>query len=250
MGVGSGIVLDSDAAEEYGECMLKAEFLTGSWHRSARWVPPADKFLLIETMLWDGGYPLLEFHLDRLADSAEYFAMLCERGSVKDALDKLTKSFGDGAARKVRLLLDEEGEPHMSHEVLSAPVADPVGRVRISEKRTDPADRWLYHKTTNRALYAMAHASAVEEGYDDVLFLNLREEVTEGAISNIFIEKNGRWFTPPIDCGLLPGVYRRHLLETRGNVEEGVLSPDDLRSADAIYLTNALRGVRRVTIDW
>jgi para-aminobenzoate synthetase/4-amino-4-deoxychorismate lyase len=250
MRVGSGIVIDSHAAEEYGECVLKAEFLTGPSHRSGNQVAPADKFLLIETMLWDGGYPLLELHLDRLADSAEYFHFPCERTAMKNELEALAQSFGDSKARKVRLLLDEEGELHLSHEVLPAAMAARVGRARISEHRTDPADRWLFHKTTNRALYALTHASAIEAGYDDVLFLNLRGEVTEGAISNIFVEKNGRWATPPIDCGLLAGVYRRHLLETRHGVEERVLSVEDLRSADAIYLTNALRGVRRVTIDW
>ena len=83
-----------------------------------------------------------------------------------------------------------------------------------------------------------------------MLFLNLRGEVTEGAISNIFIEKNGRWFTPRVECGLLAGVYRRHVLEMRGNVEERVLTLDDLRGADAIYLSNAVRGLRRVTLDW
>ncbi len=83
-----------------------------------------------------------------------------------------------------------------------------------------------------------------------MLFLNLRGEVTEGAISNIFIEKEGRLLTPPIECGLLAGVYRRLLLATRPNVEERVLSMDDLRRADAIYLTNAVRGLRQVEIDW
>ena len=82
-----------------------------------------------------------------------------------------------------------------------------------------------------------------------MLFLNLRGEVTEGAISNIFIEKDGRWFTPPIECGLLPGVYRRHLLETRPEIEERVLFEEDLRHADAIYLANAVRGLRRVEIE-
>jgi len=83
-----------------------------------------------------------------------------------------------------------------------------------------------------------------------VLFLNQRGEVTEGAISNIFVEKGGRWFTPPVECGLLAGVYRRHLLETRPGVEERVLYLEDLRQADTIYLANAVRGLRRVVIDW
>ena len=83
-----------------------------------------------------------------------------------------------------------------------------------------------------------------------MLFLNLRGEVTEGAISNVFIEKDGRWSTPPIECGLLAGVYRRHLLETRPEIEERVLYLDDLRNADAIYIANAVRGLRQVVIEW
>jgi para-aminobenzoate synthetase/4-amino-4-deoxychorismate lyase len=108
----------------------------------------------------------------------------------------------------------------------------------------------LYHKTTHRPLYAQAFADALRDGFDDVLFLNLRGEVTEGAISNLFIVKDGRWFTPPIECGLLAGVYRRHLLETRPDIQERALREEDLRTADAIYLCNAVRGLRRITIGW
>ena len=89
-----------------------------------------------------------------------------------------------------------------------------------------------------------------EDGFCDVLFLNHRGEVTEGAISNIFIEKAGRWFTPPVECGLLAGVYRRHLIETQPGIEQRVLTMADLQNANAIYLTNAIRGLRRVTVDW
>jgi para-aminobenzoate synthetase/4-amino-4-deoxychorismate lyase len=92
--------------------------------------------------------------------------------------------------------------------------------------------------------------AATQAGFDDVLFLNSRGEVTEGAINNIFVEKDGRWFTPPIECGLLAGVHRRHLLETQPNAEERVLYPQDLRQADAVYLSNAVRGLRPVAIDW
>jgi para-aminobenzoate synthetase/4-amino-4-deoxychorismate lyase len=108
----------------------------------------------------------------------------------------------------------------------------------------------LFHKTTHRPLYAEALKAATQAGFDEVLFLNLRGEVTEGAISNIFVEKDGRWFTPPIECGVLAGIQRRHILETQPNVEEKVLYPQHLRQADAIYLSNAVRGLRPVVIDW
>ena len=254
MGAGSGIVIDSDPAEEYRECLLKAEFLTGPAHRTtypfiAR---QPDKLFLIETLLWDGAYPFIELHLDRLVDSAEYFDFACEREAVRAALEEHARQFTDVSPRKVRLLLiDPEGNVQIGSEPLPPRQNPPrVGRVCIAPRRTDPVDPTLYHKTTQRPIYALQYLQAAERGFDDVLFLNLRGEVTEGAISNVFVEKDGRWATPPIECGLLAGVYRRHLLATRPEFEERVLRLNDLRHADGVYIANAVRGLRRVTIVW
>ena len=259
MGVGSGVVIDSDPAQEYRECLLKAEFLAGPVHRTTSpisenvpIVTQPDKLFLIETMLWDGDYKLLEFHLDRLEDSARYFDFSFDRAAVRAALEDHARPFADvvpRSPRRVRLLFDAEGNAQIASEVLPRP-CDPnrMGRVRIAAERTDSANRMLYHKTTHRQLYNQAFEQAVRDGFDDVLFLNLNGEVTEGAISNVFVVKDGRWSTPPIECGLLPGVYRRHLLETRPEIEERVLSLDDLGAADAIYLCNAVRGLRRVSL--
>jgi para-aminobenzoate synthetase/4-amino-4-deoxychorismate lyase len=149
------------------------------------------------------------------------------------------------------LLLDRDGSLQITDEILPRLAAEQrIGRVRIADERTDPTDKWLYHKTTHRPIYARAFEQAARDGFDDALFLNLRSQVTEGAISNIFVENNGRWFTPPVECGLLPGVYRRHLLATRPEIEERVLTLDDLRRAEAIYLANAVRGLRRVTLEY
>src|SRR5208282_2714303 len=107
----------------------------------------------------------------------------------------------------------------ITDEILPPRASDQrIGRVRITTERTDPADRMLYHKTIYRPLYTQAFEQAFRDGFDDALFLNLRGEVTEGAISSVFIEKDGRWFTPPVECGLLAGVFRRHLLETRPGI--------------------------------
>jgi len=260
-GAGSGVVIDSGPAQEFRECLLKTKFLSGPAHRIAApisenvpIVSQPDKFSLVETILWDGSYPLLELHLERLQDSADYFDFSCDRAAVREALEDHARQFADSAPRsprKVRLLVvDDEGHIQIGSEPLSSPV-DPnrIGRVTLSSVRTDPANAMLYHKTTHRPIYSRAFEQATHEGFDDVLFLNLRGEVTEGAISNVFVEKDGRWFTPPVDCGLLAGVYRRHLLETRPEIEERVLFIDDLRSADAIYLANAVRGLRKVEID-
>ena len=266
-GAGSGVVIDSDPREEFRECLLKARFLTGPTHRSMNpiFVGQPDEFFLIETMLWNGSYPFLELHLDRLADSADYFGFACDRAAICTALEEHPRQFADKSPRKVRLLLiDADGNFGINSEPLVLADPNSIARVCIAKRRTDPTDPTLYHKTTQRGAYVLDQLEAQRNGFDDVLFLNQRDEVTEGAISNIFIESGGRWYTPPVECGLLAGVYRRHLLETRPEIEERgplrqvlvagvqerVLTLDDLRTADAVYITNAVRGLRRVEIEW
>ena len=247
MGVGSGIVIDSKAGDEWRECLLKAEFLTG--FNSARAMPGS--FSLVESLLRAGGYPLLELHLDRMEDSAVYFALPFDRGQAKAVLEEHAAEFKstDARHRKVRLLLNADGSLSIASELIAAPTTEPL-RVRIAAERTNQNDPMYFHKTTHRPLYVRELHGAQQAGYDEVLFLNLHGEVTEAAIHNVFIEKDGRLLTPPIECGVLPGVQRRHILATRPNAEERVLSKEDLRAADAVYLSNAVRGLRRAIIDW
>jgi para-aminobenzoate synthetase/4-amino-4-deoxychorismate lyase len=298
MGVGSGIVIDSKPADEWRECLLKARFLT----RVATTPPhPApDSFSLVETLRWEGNYPLIELHLDRLEDSVAYFAFPFNRAQTKAALEShaagLIKNLGSSTElgapsiprfsaewvgdhdsqpapapansltsypraagadslpqtqtpHKVRLLLNPDGTLQITSEPILEPSTQPL-RIRIAAERTDPQDPMYFHKTTHRPLYAQAHQAATQAGYDEVLFLNQRGEVSEAAIHNIFIEKNGHLLTPPLDCGLLPGVHRRHILESNPNAHEAVLTIEDLRQADTIYLCNAVRGLRKAIVDW
>ena len=261
MGVGSGIVIDSNPTDEWRECLLKAEFLTSSSSNPAR--PAPDSFSLVETLLWQGEYPLIELHLDRLEDSAAYFNFLFNRAQTRTVLeahfaDSLTgypRAVGADslsqtqAPFKVRLLLNPAGSLQITSEPIDTPSAHPL-RIRIATERTDPQDPMYFHKTTHRPLYTQAHLAAIQAGYDEVLFLNQRGEVTEAAIHNIFIERNGRLLTPPIHSGLLPGVHRRHILESNPNAHESVLTIEDLRQADAVYLSNAVRGLRQAIVDW
>jgi para-aminobenzoate synthetase/4-amino-4-deoxychorismate lyase len=235
MGVGGGIVADSDPQEEYRECLLKASFLT-------RTRPP---FRLIETLLWQRDYPLIALHLDRLHSSACYFNFAFDREAIAAQLCDLAKSFDANTRYRVRLLLDATG----SISLATAAFLDdaPSCRITVAGERTSAADPFFRHKTTNREMYDRLHGAAAAAGFDEVIFMNDREEVTEGAVSNIFIEQSGRWLTPPLASGVLPGVFRRHMLKTRPAAEERVLSIADLRSADAVYVCNALRGLRKVS---
>jgi len=239
MGIGSGVVIDSDPAAEFEECRLKARFLT----------EPAPEFELIESLLWREGYPRLDLHLERLADSAHYFGFVCDGVLARALLAEHAQGFAEGTACKVRLLLDREGHIRISSEQLQAETGLPVP-VCLARERVNSADCFLFHKTTHRALYAKTFAEAQSKGFGEVLFFNERGEVTEGAISNVFVQKGGRWLTPPVACGLLPGVERRHLLATRAEMEECVLTEQDLRTADAVWLANAVRGLRRAQLTW
>jgi para-aminobenzoate synthetase/4-amino-4-deoxychorismate lyase len=233
MGIGSGIVHDSRPVSEYDECLLKADFLTTKYK----------DFQLIETLLWqDGEFFLLDLHIKRLRESAEYFLFECDTSKVIKVLNQATKKFENNKKYRVRLLLFRDGNITVSSSELDDIGSQPK-QVVISKHRIDQTNRFFYHKTTNRDLYDSELKKVREKGYYDVLFINSKDEVTEGAISNIFIKNGERFFTPPIACGLLNGVYRRFMFEKGFPLEEKVLFEKDLFEADKVYLANSVRGV-------
>jgi para-aminobenzoate synthetase / 4-amino-4-deoxychorismate lyase len=238
MGVGGGIVADSNPQDEYEECLLKTEFLV----RARR------DFKLIETMLWNGEFRLLSMHLDRMEASASYFGFAFDRAAAMSRLMTESSQFVPEDFYRVRLLLDEDGDLTISHSEHIADTTSQTGHIRIASERTLSTDVFLRHKTTHRERYDSEYAKCRADGFDEVIFLNEREEVTEGAISNIFIRRAGRLLTPPLRSGVLPGVFRRHVLETDAASKEIVLTLSDLESADAIYLCNSLRGMREVKL--
>jgi para-aminobenzoate synthetase/4-amino-4-deoxychorismate lyase len=236
MGVGGGIVAESDPRAEYNESLLKAAFLA----------EPDQSFELIESLLWDGGFRFLAQHLDRLQSSSAHFEFVCERGVIAAQLQELSASFRSGLRYKIRLLLAADGQA--SVQSTECEPSGTVARVSLAAERTSSGDCFLQHKTTRREIYDRAYHRARLAGFDDTLFANERDEITEGAISNIFIEKAGRWFTPPLSSGVLPGIYRRYLLESRAGATERVLTLEDLRQADQVYICNAVRGLRKAIL--
>jgi para-aminobenzoate synthetase/4-amino-4-deoxychorismate lyase len=248
MGIGSGIVYDSDGENEWQECRLKADFLT----------KPHEDFQLIETILWqsENGYWLLDEHLARLQDSAAYFQFTCAQTQITAALDQLAQTLTAGNInQRVRLLLAGDGAVTLSasacgqEKTLAAGSSEKLPQVRFSSARTDSHDTYLYHKTTRRKLYNQEREKAVNDGYYEVLFVNERGEVTEGAISSVFIKKGGVFYTPPLQCGLLPGVFRSHFMAVSPKpVIEKILFPADLADADAVYVANSVRGMIQVAV--
>lgn len=230
LGVGSGIVADSLPGAEWQESLLKASFL--------RDCDPGLK--LIETLRRDNGvYPMWAGHLARLRHSAACFGF---------PLDEplLLRELGRQPARgtwRVRLTLDKAGVIDVQAMALDGE-APTVRRAVIGKQSIVSGDILRRHKTTSRALYDAALASIADDSnIFDVVFVNERGEVAEGARSNVFVEREGRLLTPPLSSGALPGVLRAALI-AKGRAKEAVLHPEDLRSG--FWLGNALRGLVRV----
>lgn len=228
-GIGSGIVWDSEADAEYDECLLKGSVLGQR--------PVA--FELLETLRWSPAdrFFLLDRHLQRLGDAAEYFGVPVQLPEVQAALAAAVA--GATVSLRVRLLVGRDGEVRVEQRPF-APAAGVV-RAALAPTPVDTSNVFLFHKTTNRRVYDEAKASAPD--VDEVLLWNADGEVTEGTIANLVAEIDGVRVTPPVSCGLLPGTYRAMLLET-GRVSERAIRVDDLRRATGLWLVNAVHGER------
>ena len=242
LGIGSGVVADSDPAREYDECRLKARFL----------VKGRESFRLLETLRWEnGGFFLLERHLERLRDSAAYFGFLFEEEKVRAALRKEAQRLErEGGEHRVRLLLSPGGGVSLTSRAIGKnEVREPV-RITIHPERVSSADRFLYHKTTRRGFFDRAYERARKEGFDECVFVNERGELTEGSRTNLFLEdpETGKLLTPPVSSGLLAGTLRAELLQS-GRAVERALTPDDLKKARRIYVGNSVRGLLRAVVE-
>jgi para-aminobenzoate synthetase/4-amino-4-deoxychorismate lyase len=227
--VGAGITADSTAAEEWAECLAKAHVVR----------PPAvpDDAVLFETMrLQDGDLRRRAAHLERIRASARLFGWPePDPDALTGVLDALVVAHLAGSWR-ARLYVDRQGG-------VRAEAVPFVGdarrwRVGVAAAPVDTRSPLLFNKTTRRDIYDEARAAS--PGMDDVLLWNGRGELTEGTLANLVLELDGVRVTPPLSCGLLPGVFRQELL-TRGEVQERVVRVDEVARATRLWLVNSLR---------
>lgn len=251
-GVGSGIVWESSAQEEWQELGLKTQIVR------------ARECCLFETMLLQGkSIVLFKYHLQRLLDSARKLGF--ESGRIgafarkfnglestcsNDFLSIDRELFGDLSAQKsspkqiLRLVLHKDG----TLESKATPLQDHTStRLLLSPATLQSASDSLYHKSSLRAVYdAQSHLWRENHCYD-VAFFNERGELCEGSRSNIVVRQGARFYTPALSSGLLNGVYRQFLLQ-KGAIQERVLYAKDLENASAIYCINSVRGAKKVEL--
>ena len=225
-GVGGGIVWDSTSSDEYSEAMLKARVLTES----------QPQFSLLETMLWtpEDEFFLQEKHIARLLDSAAYFDFPISSEILESYMHEISSSFN--SPRRVRVLLDRQGTLHSESTPFHR--TENVLQVRLAKEPVNSTNVYLFHKTTQRDVYENARADFPT--CDDILLRNERGELTEFTIGNLVVEMDGKLITPPIECGVLAGTFRAHLLET-GQVVERPILLRELGQCTKIFRVNSLR---------
>jgi para-aminobenzoate synthetase/4-amino-4-deoxychorismate lyase len=222
-GVGGGITWGSDAAAEWDEALAKAAVLA---------LHPARPTLL-ETMRLEGGrVALLDGHLARLGGSAAWHGLPFDPAAARALVA------AQGGQARLRLLLGPDGGLALERAGLPAPLDGPV-RLGFAVAPVSSRDPALFHKTTDRAGYEARRAERPD--CFDVILVNQAGAPTETSFGNLVVELEGARYTPPLEAGLLPGVFRADLL-ARGEVRERPLRREELERAPRLWLVNSLRG--------
>jgi len=236
MGLGSGIVWDSDTSNELEEVKLKSKFLT----------EPLDYFEIFETMRCDNrDIKFLDAHLTRMKSAAEYFLFKFNEKKIRKQIEKSIEELDKQQIKKIRLALKKSGE--IKIELLDFPEFLENVSVFISQNKINSTDKFRHYKTTNRKLYDDEYGQFRSKGFYEILYLNETDEIAEGSRTNIFLRKKNVWSTPSLESGALPGVYRKYFVQNHPNVFEKNIRVEDLIKADELILTNALQGEVRVS---
>ncbi len=225
LGLGSGIVADSDEAAEWAECLAKGDFAQVGGYG----------FDLIETMRFEPaqGISRLELHLERMKASAVVFGFEFDRHGARNQLHAAT--FHLDALSKIRVLLSKSGA--VAIEIRPMSDATELWRVAVVPLPVASTDFRLQHKTTDREFYDVARKAS---GADEVLFADADGFLTEGSITAIFVERDGMLLTPPLSRGALPSVLRQQMID-QGKAVEADLRPEDL--GENFFIGNSVRGL-------
>ncbi|AVO43234.1 chorismate-binding protein [Simplicispira suum] len=227
-GIGSGITVDSNCQGEWNEWRHKRAFVERA----------SESFDLLETLaLIEGKFDHADLHLARMGEAAAHFGLPWNLHAVRQELQIAALQCHVGAWR-VRLLLSVDGSARAETFAMH-PTPTPVHLQLAGEPLREAAGEFCRYKTTRRAHYD-AFAPSQPGVFDTVLY-NEAGEITECTRGNVAMRLEGRWVTPPLACGLLPGVGRALALRS-GRLEEAVVCLEDVPRVQAWAFVNSLRG--------
>ncbi len=243
MGVGGGITIDSESADEWHECQTKAGFLYALQNQ-------AEPIGLFETIRIEQGQAChLEKHLGRISQSAKELKIKFDLNRAKSLIQEACSQLDEQSIYRLRLDLSAEGLLSVKTALIQDLQPGPIlwaSDLLATDTTMLSTDQLLGHKVTRRKLYDQAWLAAEKLGSFDALFINEQGFVTEGGRSNVFIKKGGQWLTPPLASGCLPGVMRSVVLsDTKYQAVEQNITRADVLSAEEVIFTNALRGIVR-----
>ena len=228
-GVGGGITWDSTWQSEYREVHQKAAVL----YRKQ------DRFQLVTTgKISQKSLLFEEQHLERLTKASRYFAYPFDPEDLRQKIEEECKVCDVNQDYRLRISLSKSGEMELSRQILT-PLSPTFCKAKLCLQEADLNQSFTYFKTTHRP-----HLSLGEQ---EKIYHNKSGELLETSIGNLVLKIAGKFYTPPIRLGILPGIYRQHLLET-GQVEEKVLTLADLNQAETIYGCNAVRGLYELEV--
>ena len=245
MGVGGGITIDSESADEWHECQTKAGFLYALQNQ-------AEPIGLFETIRVEQGQAChLEMHLGRISQSAKALKIKFDSNRAKSLIQESCSQLDASLIYRLRLDLSAEGLLSVKTAAIQNLQAGPIlwaSDILATDATMSSTDQLLGHKVTRRKLYDQAWLAAEKLGAFDALFVNEQGFVTEGGRSNVFIKKDGRWLTPPLASGCLPGVMRSMVMnDAKYQAVEQDITPTDVLTAEEVIFTNALRGIVKTT---
>ena len=138
----------------------------------------------------------------------------------------------------MRISLNKSGEIEIERQVLT-PLSPSFCQAKLCQQEADLQQAFTYFKTTYRP-----HLTV---GNQEIIYHTADGKLLETSIGNLVLKMDGKLYTPPSQLGLLPGIYRQHLLEI-GQVEEKVLTLSDLKEAEVIYACNAVRELYELSL--
>lgn len=241
MGVGGGITIDSESADEWHECQTKAGFLYALQDQ-------AEPVGLFETIRIEQRQAChIEMHLERITKSASELKIDFDLNKAIRLIQETCSQLDAHLIHRMRLDLSSDGLLSLKTAVIQHLEPGPVlwaSDLLMTDTTMSSADRLLGHKVTRRRLYDQAWLAAEKLGAFDALFINEQGFVTEGGRSNVFIKKDGQWLTPPLSSGCLPGVMRSIVLkDAKHQALEQNITRTDVLNAEEVIFTNALRGI-------
>jgi len=229
-GVGGGITWDSTWKSEYREVHQKAAVL---YRKQARFKLITTGKISQKSLLFE------DQHLERLIKASRYFAYPFDPEDLKQKIEEECQACDSHQDYRLRISLNKSGEIELSRQILT-PLSPTFCQARLCLQEADLNQSFTYFKTT--------HRPHLNLGEQEIIYHNAAGELLETSIGNLVLKIGGKLYTPPTNLGILPGIYRQHLLEG-GQVEEKVLTLKDLAQAEAIYGCNAVRGLYELTIE-